>query len=148
MGIKLKKNKLLFIILVYIFFPLIANANTTNKIDGVQSFSFLDNVEVIFVNKSVENKWVQVFELSNEPLDNKWIEGFKVTKEEKLFIECEGYQYSYYKPEKCWSNYNRYRNNTNLSYDHWLPSTLKFDRKKPQHSYHLKSFKDWEKYKK
>ena len=132
MEIKLKKNKLLFIVLGFIFYPLAANANTINKIDWIQISKTLYGIDITS---------------ANEPLENESVQVFKLTKEEKLFIECEEYQYSYYKPEKCWSNYNRYRNNTNLSYDHWLPSTSKFDRKKPHHSYYPKSFKDWDKYK-
>ena len=81
----MKKNKLFFIILGLILFPLVTNANTNtnNKID-----------------------WVQIFKLPNDPLENEWIQGFKLTKEEKLFFECQGYQYSYYTPKKCCSNYN------------------------------------------
>ena len=135
----MKKNKLFFVILGFILSPLVTNANTNNKIDWVQVFKLL--------NDPLENEWIQVFELSNEPLENEWIQGFKLKKEEKLFFECEGYQYSYYTPKKCWSNYNRYRNNTNLSYDHWLPSTSTFDRRRPHQFYHPKSFKDWDKYK-
>ena len=69
----MKKNKLLFIILGFIFYPLVTNANTINKIDWAQIFNIVDSIEVISVN---------------EPLENNWVQGFKLTKEEKLFIEC------------------------------------------------------------
>jgi hypothetical protein len=124
----LKKNKLLFIILGFIFSPLVANA--TNKTDWVQLLNILDSIEVISVN---------------EPLENNWVQGFKLTKEEILFIECEEYEYSYFKPEKCLSNYNRFRNNKNLSYNHWSPSISKNDWGRYSHSSHPKSFKGWNK---
>jgi len=108
----LKKNKLLYIILGFIFSPLVANA--TNKTDWVQGFK-LTKEEILFIEK------------------------------EKLFIECEEYEYSYFKPEKCLSNYNRFRNNKNLSYNHWSPSISKNDWGRYRHSSHPKSFKGWNK---
>lgn len=129
----MKKNKLLFIILGFIFYPLVTNANAINKIDWVQIFNIVDSIEVISVN---------------EPLENNWVQGFKLTKEEKLFIECEDYKYSNNKPKKCWSNYSPYKNNTDLSYDHWLPSKSIYDWRRSNHTLHPKSLKYWNKYKK
>ena len=60
--IKLNKHKLLFIIFGFIFFPLVANANSNanNKIDWVQMFNILKSIEVNFVNKPPVNKWLKV----------------------------------------------------------------------------------------
>jgi hypothetical protein len=128
MEIKLKKTKLIFTILGFILYPLVANANATNKIDWVQLFNILDNIEVISVNEPLENN-IEI-----------------LTKEEKLFIECEEYEYLYNKPKRCLSNYSPFRNNTNFSYNRWLPSISTYDLRRSNHSSHPKSFKGWKKY--
>mgnify|MGYP001298156984 CR=1 FL=1 len=135
LEIKLNKNKLLFIIFGFIFFPLVANANSNanNKIDWVQMFNILKSIEVNFVNK---------------PPVNKWVKGFELTKKEKLFFECLGYEYFNNKPKKCLSNYNRNRNIENFSFDHWSPLTSIYDWSRSNHSFHPKSFIDWNKFNK